>query len=139
MRPGSPIPIRRPADDARLPLKKQREEYLPLTSAPGPGPSTSEYHPRGVKPGSSFSAGPPLTTGSSAVTGGGEREYRKDRADEYAAPPPGGAANSYERPRSPTGGGAGSAPMQSYGGRGRYSGPSHPHDRGYMPPLPSRS
>ena len=76
------------------------------------------------------SAGPPPTTGSSTVTGGGEREYRRDRADEYPAPPPGGAANSYERPRSPTGGGAGRAPMQSYGGRGGYSRPSDPRDRG---------
>ena len=96
MRPRSLSPIRRPSDDARPPLKRHREEYRPPTSAPGPGPSTSEYYPRGVKPGSSFSAGPPLTTDSSAVTGSGEREYRRDRADEYAAPPPAGAANSYE-------------------------------------------
>ena len=44
---------------------------------------------------------------------------------------------SYERPRSPTGGGAGRAPMQSYGWRG-YSRLSDPCDRGYMPPPPSR-
>ena len=50
------------------------------------------------------------------LRGGREREYRRDRADEYAAPPFGGAS-SRGRPRSPTGGGAGRAPMQSYGGR----------------------
>ena len=69
-------------------------------------------------------------TGSSAVTGDGEREYKRDRADDYAAPPPEGAAISYERPRSPTGSSAGSTLMQSYGGRGRYSRPSDPHDGG---------
>lgn len=135
------------------------------SSASGPGPpNTSEYYPRGGRPGADYppsarlsplpsgpppssasssfydrSAGPPPTTGSSTVTGGGEREYRRDRADEYAAPPPSaGAAISYERPRSPAGGGPGRAPMQSYGGRGGYSRPSDPRDRGYMPPPPSR-
>ena len=144
--------------DARPPLKRQREEYPPPSSAPGHGPSTSEYYPRGGRPGANYppstrlspsgppssasssfydhSAGPPPTMGSSPVTGGWEREYSRDRAEEYAAPPPGGAANSYERPRSPTGGGAGRAPMQSYGGRGGYSRPSDPLDRGYMPPPP---
>jgi hypothetical protein len=100
IRPHSPSPVQRPANDARPPLKPQREEYPPPSCAPGPGPAMSEYYPRGGRPGgdyllsgrlspspsgppplsagSSFddrSAGLPPRTGSSAVAGGGEREY----------------------------------------------------------------
>ena len=82
----------------------------PSPSGPPPSSASSSFYDR--------SAGPPPTTSSCAVTGGGEMEYRRDRADEYAAPLPGGVAISYERQRSPTGGGAGRTPMQSYGGRG---------------------
>ena len=79
-----------------------------------------------------------LRLAAALLRGVGRREYRRDRADEYAAPSSGGVANSYERPRSPTSG-AGRAPMQSYGGRGGYSRPSDPRNsRAYMPPPPSR-
>ena len=46
IRPCSPSPVRRPAGDARPPLKRQREQYPPPSSVPDPGLSTSESYPR---------------------------------------------------------------------------------------------